>query len=54
LGGRCSAQIGRWSKQYLEDADAGRDPNMDRLIEWLPANIPAGDDATNEGELSSS
>jgi len=40
-------QIGRWSKQYLEDADAGRDPNMDRLIEWLPANIPAGDDATS-------
>jgi aminoglycoside phosphotransferase (APT) family kinase protein len=39
-------QISRWSKQYLEDVDAGRDPNMDRLIEWLPANIPAGDDAT--------
>jgi len=37
-------QIGRWSRQYLEDKDAGRDPNMDRLIEWLPANIPAGDD----------
>ncbi|MFA7439420.1 MAG: phosphotransferase [Sphingomonadaceae bacterium] len=40
-------QIGRWSKQYLEDTDAGRDPNMDRLIEWLPANIPANDDATS-------
>ncbi|MGE4430377.1 MAG: phosphotransferase [Sphingobium sp.] len=40
-------QIGRWSRQYLEDADAGRDPNMDRLIEWLPANIPAGDDITS-------
>lgn len=37
-------QISRWSKQYLEDADAGRDPDMDRLIEWLPANIPAGDE----------
>ncbi|MDT7934052.1 MAG: phosphotransferase family protein [Sphingomonadaceae bacterium] len=37
-------QIGRWSKQYLED-DAGRDPNMDALVEWLPANIPPGDDA---------
>ncbi|WP_150293893.1 phosphotransferase [Sphingobium estronivorans] len=37
-------QIGRWSKQYLEDTDAGRDHNMDRLIEWLPANIPQGDD----------
>ena len=37
-------QIGRWSKQYLEDVDAGRDPNMDRLIEWLPANIPPGEE----------
>jgi aminoglycoside phosphotransferase (APT) family kinase protein len=34
-------QIGRWSKQYTADVDcAGRDPNMDRLIEWLPAHIP--------------
>lgn len=40
-------QIGRWSKQYLDDELAGRDPNMDRLIEWLPANIPADDDATS-------
>lgn len=37
-------QIGRWSKQYLEDKDAGRDPDMDRLVEWLPGNIPAGDE----------
>jgi len=37
-------QISRWSRQYLEDTDAGRDPLMDRLIEWLPANIPAADD----------
>jgi aminoglycoside phosphotransferase (APT) family kinase protein len=37
-------QISRWSRQYLDDADAGRDPLMDRLIEWLPANIPASDD----------
>ena len=35
-------QIGRWSKQYLGDADAGRVPAMDRLVEWLPANIPSG------------
>jgi aminoglycoside phosphotransferase (APT) family kinase protein len=38
-------QIGRWSKQYLEDADAGRDPGMDRLVEWLPQHIPAGDES---------
>lgn len=37
-------QIGRWSKQYCEDELAGRDPNMDRLIDWLPANIPAGEE----------
>jgi aminoglycoside phosphotransferase (APT) family kinase protein len=33
-------QIARWSKQYVDDVDAGRDPHMDRLIEWLPAHIP--------------
>lgn len=38
-------QISRWSRQYLEDAEAGRDPNMDRLVEWLPANIPATDES---------
>jgi aminoglycoside phosphotransferase (APT) family kinase protein len=37
-------QISRWSRQYLEDTEAGRDPHMDRLIEWLPAHIPPGDE----------
>ncbi len=37
-------QIARWSRQYLEDDAAGRDADMDRLIEWLPANIPPGND----------
>jgi aminoglycoside phosphotransferase (APT) family kinase protein len=37
-------QIGRWSKQYLADADAGRVAAMDRLVDWLPANIPPGED----------
>jgi aminoglycoside phosphotransferase (APT) family kinase protein len=37
-------QIARWSTQYLEDAEAGRDPGMDRLIEWLPTAIPPGDE----------
>jgi len=40
-------QISRWSQQYLDDADAGRDPNMDRLIAWLPSHIPPDDDATS-------
>jgi aminoglycoside phosphotransferase (APT) family kinase protein len=39
-------QVARWSRQYLEDADAGRVPAMDVLIKWLPANIPAGDDTS--------
>ncbi|HJQ15727.1 MAG TPA: phosphotransferase family protein [Allosphingosinicella sp.] len=39
-------QIARWSEQYLADAEAGRDENMDRLIEWLPRYVPADDDTT--------
>jgi aminoglycoside phosphotransferase (APT) family kinase protein len=39
-------QIVRWTKQYLEDVEAGRDPNMDRLVEWLPANVPPGDETS--------
>jgi aminoglycoside phosphotransferase (APT) family kinase protein len=34
-------QIARWSKQYLSDVEAGRVAAMDRLVEWLPENIPA-------------
>jgi len=33
-------QIGRWSKQYLASITQPIDA-MDRLIEWLPAHIPA-------------
>ena len=39
-------QIARWSRQYLHDDVAGRLPEMDRLIAWLPDNIPTGDDTT--------
>ena len=39
-------QITRWSKQYLADEAAGRLPDMDRLVEWLPAHIPPGDEST--------
>ncbi|WP_404478001.1 phosphotransferase [Novosphingobium sp. BL-52-GroH] len=45
-GNYFARQIARWSRQYLDDTEAGRDPHMDLLLEWLPANIPAGDDAT--------
>lgn len=34
-------QITRWSRQYLSDAEAGRDEAMDRLIERLPTRILA-------------
>ena len=38
-------QIGRWSKQYLADDAAGRIGDMDKLVEWLPAHIPPGDES---------
>jgi aminoglycoside phosphotransferase (APT) family kinase protein len=40
-------QIQRWSRQYQEDDLAGRDPNMDRLAAWLPANTPEDDGAAS-------
>lgn len=39
-------QIALWTRQYLADEDAGRDPNMDRLIAWLPTAIPEGEETT--------
>ena len=45
-GNYFARQIGRWSRQYLEDQDAGRDPDMDALIAWLPENIPAGEESS--------
>jgi len=39
-GNYFARQIVRWSKQYEEDVEAGRVPAMDRLAEWLPANVP--------------
>jgi aminoglycoside phosphotransferase (APT) family kinase protein len=44
-GDYIARQVSRWSKQYraseLEKID-----EMDRLIEWLPGNIPAGDETS--------
>lgn len=45
-GNYFARQLSRWSRQYLEDTDAGRNPDMDRLVEWLPANIPEGDETS--------
>ncbi|MFT5577224.1 MAG: aminoglycoside phosphotransferase (APT) family kinase protein [Bermanella sp.] len=36
-------QISRWSKQYRA-SEIGKIEAMERLIEWLPDNIPEGDD----------
>ncbi len=33
-------QVARWSGQYLRDADAGRVPAMDRLVDWLGKHLP--------------
>ena len=38
-------QVGRWSKQYRA-SETERVEAMDRLIEWLPQHIPAGDETT--------
>ena len=46
VGSYLERQLARLSRQYLEDELAGRDPYMDRLLEWLPANVPAASDAT--------
>lgn len=40
-GNYFARQIARWSGQYRADEQAGRVPAMDRLVEWLPKNIPA-------------
>lgn len=39
--GYVSRQITRLSQQYEQDTLAGRDDNMDRLIEWLKAHVPS-------------
>jgi aminoglycoside phosphotransferase (APT) family kinase protein len=38
-------QIGRWSKQW-EKSKTRDNPSIDKLVEWLPKNIPPGDDET--------
>jgi aminoglycoside phosphotransferase (APT) family kinase protein len=42
-GNYYARQIARWSRQYVA-AKTGEIPAMDRLMEWLPANIPPGDE----------
>jgi len=42
-GNYLARQIARWSKQY-QASETEKIDAMDRLIEWLPENIPAGDE----------
>lgn len=44
-GDYVARQIHRWSKQYVA-SETDKIPEMDRLMEWLPENIPAGDKTT--------
>jgi aminoglycoside phosphotransferase (APT) family kinase protein len=39
-GNYFARQIARWSQQYGDDVEAGPVPAMDRLVAWLPHNIP--------------
>ncbi|CAN5360794.1 phosphotransferase [soil metagenome] len=40
-------QVRRWTKQYHADlAEAGAEPSLEALIDWLPANIPDGDQSS--------
>ena len=34
-------QVARWSKQYAGDVEAGRNADMDRLVDWLETHLPA-------------
>lgn len=45
-GNYFARQISRWTRQYIEDPDAGRNADMDALVEWLPVNIPDGDETS--------
>jgi aminoglycoside phosphotransferase (APT) family kinase protein len=44
-GAYIERQVARWSKQYLA-SDAERIADLDRLIEWLPAHLPEGDETS--------
>ena len=44
-GSYIERQVGRWTKQYVA-SETMKIEAMDRLIEWLPKNIPATDETT--------
>jgi aminoglycoside phosphotransferase (APT) family kinase protein len=44
-GNYFARQVDRWSRQY-KASETEKIEAMDRLMDWLPANIPAGDETT--------
>ena len=44
-GNYFARQIDRWTRQY-RSSESERIDAMDRLIEWLPCNIPSGDETS--------
>ena len=46
-GGFVERQISLWTRQYLAmEKEAGRNEHLDRLIEWLPNNVPDADEVS--------
>ncbi len=46
-GSYFTRQIARWSKQWEGSQTDGRtNPSIDKLVDWLPRNVPTGDDET--------
>ncbi|HEX7781931.1 MAG TPA: phosphotransferase [Sphingobium sp.] len=45
-GNYFARQISRWSRQYLADELAGRNDDMDALVEWLPTVTPPAEEST--------
>ncbi|KQM17422.1 phosphotransferase [Novosphingobium sp. Leaf2] len=46
-GNYFARQVARWSRQYFEDEAAGRNADMDAVIAWLEAEMPADDGASS-------
>ncbi len=50
VGQYVARQVERWSKQY-EASRTGDVPSMERLMKWLPANIPSSGEGGDETTL---
>lgn len=50
-GGFVTRQTALWTRQYRDDVDAGRDPNMDALIDWLETRDPPDETSVIHGDF---